>query len=299
MNAAMFQHFDVNSLSSFRRKFNAYSLEVATGTSNGAHNKNRAVSSRQWVTIMPPKDPLSTLSGYVGQVMVNDHKHGSGILLEHGQRAPIVYIGQFKEDKKNGVGIVITPRGEYYLGNFKDDIMYGPGWYYFPSPRTSASNQCLDSKVQEKIPSQSVQNVSEESTKSVASCLSLETSAEAEIPHQQNPSSGDGTKTSRRYRVCFRGMMNGRPSGRGCILWNDGSLEVGHFEGVSCIRLLTEKDIRGVQACVQSSAQSAHEHMKEILTEIRGRGLWNDVEVLLQYASVQDMLRMLQEMVVE
>jgi hypothetical protein len=28
-------------------------------------------------------------------------------------------------------------------------------------------------------------------------------------------------------RVAFRGMMNGRPLGKGCMTWNDGSQQVG------------------------------------------------------------------------
>ena len=42
-----------------------------------------------------------------------------------------VYEGEFKDDKRNGYGVLVHP-GFKYEGEFKDDMMWGKGKQYFP-----------------------------------------------------------------------------------------------------------------------------------------------------------------------
>lgn len=33
--------------------------------------------------------------------------------------------------RRNGVGLSIFPKGEYYYGHFKDDLFHGEGFYFW------------------------------------------------------------------------------------------------------------------------------------------------------------------------
>jgi hypothetical protein len=134
-SAAMFSHFGVNSLSSFRTKFFTYVLQP--------HLKSADAGCRQ-----PPYSPSKPRTmwrvqdgpnsrRYIGQ-MLGGQRHGLGLFIGNGAIAPAAYIGRFEADKRNGPGIVLTPRGESYLGHFKDDLMWGPGVYTFPPPSLSS-----------------------------------------------------------------------------------------------------------------------------------------------------------------
>lgn len=122
----MFEHFRVTSLSSFKSKFFSYSLDP-TATASAAPR-----ATAQW-----KKTPVGA-DQFIGQLL-GSKRHGQGILLSKGSTAPMVCIGCFQEGLRNGYGAIVTPQGETFHGFFKDDLMWGPGAYTFPTPNNSQS----------------------------------------------------------------------------------------------------------------------------------------------------------------
>ena len=62
----------------------------------------------------------------------NNLFHGRGSYAHSvGQWETDLYVGDFKEDKKNGFGIYTYTDGVRYVGEFKDDMKDGKGKYLF------------------------------------------------------------------------------------------------------------------------------------------------------------------------
>jgi hypothetical protein len=129
-DAEMFDHFGVNSLSSFKIKFAAYKLDPrgtpALAFGRASHACWKATENRH------PQSTAAATERFIGQFH-GSKRHGQGILLTRGNTAPIVYIGCFHEGLRSGYGVIFTPRGETFHGFFKDDLMWGPGAYTFPT----------------------------------------------------------------------------------------------------------------------------------------------------------------------
>lgn len=126
----MFEHFKVNSLSSFKCKFFAYSLDPSAA-------KPSTAPRAQWKKALVES---GTEDQFIGQLL-GSKRHGQGILLTRGSTAPMVYIGCFQDGLRNGYGAIVTPRGETFHGFFRDDIMWGPGAYTFPTPNASSQSE--------------------------------------------------------------------------------------------------------------------------------------------------------------
>lgn len=280
----MFQHFGCNSLSAFRQKFNSYELDPKIKGTGNTLNTNNGHLNRRWSVHPCQKSFSAGCPGFIGQILANGQKDGLGIFLDKGQQAAIVYIGQFAEGKKNGIGSIITPRGESYLGNFKDDIMYGPGLYCFPSPQlrqtVQADNSSLNSTTSKANNTSKIQK---------SDCLNPFAGENVE-KKEKSLATNNAAYDRPAYRVSFQGLMNGRPSGRGCMQWSDGSFELGYFDGTRCIKTIPEKEIRGIQACVQSEAKSAQELLIDIIREVHARGLWSDAQALFEASRVLENL---------
>ena len=66
---------------------------------------------------------------YVGEFK-DDKRNGQGTLtFPSGEK----YVGEFKDDKRNGQGTLTFPSGQKYVGEFKDDKRNGQGTHTFPS----------------------------------------------------------------------------------------------------------------------------------------------------------------------
>jgi hypothetical protein len=184
----MFEHFDVNSLSSFRRLFSTHQLRpgpLPVGTATGGKAKrgkatclpadyggssSSSASSSGWQVQQEGE------STYIGGVK-NGKREGSGILLSRGRSSWQLHIGQFAEGSCNGLGVVTSSGGERLEGNFLDGMPWGPAVYTFAPP-----------------------------------------------PQPEQAAAGPA---SHRSRLQYVGMMNGRPLGTGRTAWTDGSQEFG------------------------------------------------------------------------
>lgn len=79
-----------------------------------------------------------------------------------------------------------------------------------------------------------------------------------------------------RHRVRFDGMFNGRPAGKGRLVWSDGAVELGEFDGMHLVQPLAADDCSGVLLVAESNAEMAKRSMAEVEAELRSRGLWED-----------------------
>lgn len=52
-------------------------------------------------------------------------------------------------------------------------------------------------------------------------------------------------------------MMNGRPAGKGCLEWSDGTMQAGQFDGSICYLAMREEDVAGVLLVAADNAQEA------------------------------------------
>ncbi|KAI3438448.1 hypothetical protein D9Q98_000878 [Chlorella vulgaris] len=214
----MFEHFDVNSLSSFRRLFSTHQLRpgpLPVGTATGGKAKrgkatclpadyggssSSSASSSGWQVQQEGE------SVYIGGVK-NGKREGSGILLSRGRSSWQLHIGQFAEGSCNGLGVVTSSGGERLEGNFLDGMPWGPAVYIFAPP--------------------------------------------------QQPEQAAAGPASHRSRLQYVGMMNGRPLGMGRTAWTDGSQEFGQFDGLTCCQGLEEAEVSGVLAVADDNSSKA------------------------------------------
>ncbi|XP_028845918.1 MORN repeat-containing protein 2 isoform X2 [Denticeps clupeoides] len=64
-----------------------------------------------------------------------------GVLMRHGvgkhtSGSGVIYKGEWKDDKMNGLGTAVYPSGAMYDGGFKDNMYNGHGTYRFPDCAT-------------------------------------------------------------------------------------------------------------------------------------------------------------------
>ena len=57
-----------------------------------------------------------------------------------GQHSWVLHVGQFSEGKRNGLGVVVSSKGERLDGYFNDDLAWGPGIYRWAQPTTGSSS---------------------------------------------------------------------------------------------------------------------------------------------------------------
>lgn len=193
----------------------------------------------EWKSVVLP----ASQCGGSGQRYVGCTKdgrpHGEGMLLRQGSIASVVHIGVFEGGRQHGYGAILTPRGEMFHGFFKESIMWGPGVYTFPRPLA------LD-----KTPSSS------------SSC-------------RQSPP----PPPSSCHRVKFQGMHNGRPCGLGRMIWSDGSMELGIFDGQEVQQTCNEsaEDVQGVILVAEKNAEFAKRVVAEVLDALKSHPvLWKD-----------------------
>jgi hypothetical protein len=96
-----------------------------------------------------------------------------------GARSQVLYVGQFAEGQRNGLGVAASSAGERLEGRFLDDVPWGPARFTF-APGSGA---------------------------------------------QPGPA-------GHRARARYEGIMNGRPLGKGCMVWSDGAQEWGQVSQV-------------------------------------------------------------------
>jgi hypothetical protein len=68
-------------------------------------------------------------------VCLNGRANGKGKLIWRFKKDTIweeqIFVGEFKDGKKNGQGTITFANGNKYVGEFKNDKMSGPGTYTF------------------------------------------------------------------------------------------------------------------------------------------------------------------------
>ncbi|KAL4448080.1 hypothetical protein ABPG75_005299 [Micractinium tetrahymenae] len=249
---AMFEHFGVNSLSAFRRKFWAYELRPHTSLRGGGSGSAGSAGTAPLGLPGAPATPSRGGGGrsrwgvqqagdetYVGELL-DGRRHGSGVLLTKAPRSWVLHVGRFSEGKRNGPGVVATSRGERFEGFFLDDVMWGPGEYRFAPPAEAPGGK------------------SSGDHGAAAGCGGSSSGAAggaAAAPAgaaEQAPAAAAGP-----HRICFRGMMNGQPSGKGCLEWSDGSVQAGQFDGCNCYLAMREEEVAGVLLVAADNAEEA------------------------------------------
>lgn len=155
-------------------------------------------------------------------------RDGIGLLVYTSPRgAPILYIGEFKEGLKNGIGANLTSSCEQFHGVFQDDIMFGPGHYQYK----------------------------------------MNTAAD----------SSDG-----RHMIAFTGMFNGRPMGKGIVIWSTGEHEPGIFDGTNCVdNTVTMEDCKGTVILAERHAEMSKRIVAEVLMELERQGLGSEMRCML------------------
>lgn len=291
--AAMFENFGVNSLSAFRRKFWAYELRPHT-SSHGCSNTSVGSAATKLSGLSGTRSRWGAQQAgdetYVGELL-DGQRHGCGILLTRVRvvckgraclpcrcawlssiqqaaqvwcgvmnswyalpphcilplqalRAWVLHVGRFAEGKRNGPGVVATSRGERFEGFFLDDLMWGPGVYRFapPVPVGSAPVSCSDDGGGAAAAAEGSEQGAATGTASPSGAT------------QQAATQAAGCQP---HRICFRGMMNGRPAGKGCLEWSDGTMQAGQFDGSICYLAMREEDVAGVLLVAADNAQEA------------------------------------------
>lgn len=85
----------------------------------------------------------NTGSWYYGSSR-NGFADGNGILFENlPDNTYNKYIGEFKDGRFNGRGILRNYDGEYYRGEFLDGLRHGPGSTYFSNGEVECGNYLL------------------------------------------------------------------------------------------------------------------------------------------------------------
>ena len=75
-----------------------------------------------------------------------------------------------------------------------------------------------------------------------------------------------------RHRVRFDGVFDGRPCGKGVVVWSDGERSSGEYDGMEMIRKVPEKDVEGVLEMAYKNGEMAKRVVAEIEQELMGRG---------------------------
>ncbi|EFN57645.1 hypothetical protein CHLNCDRAFT_142767 [Chlorella variabilis] len=150
--------------------------------------------------------------------VLDGKRQGMGILLGKGGHSWLLYVGQFSKGRRSGLGVAASSRGERLAGHWHEDVPWGPGVYTYAQPASPGGSHG-------------------------------ETGGAA---------SSSGAAAGARWRLRFEGILNGRPQGKGCMTWSDGSQEMGRFDGNNCSQALDEADdISRVLAVAAENARSA------------------------------------------
>lgn len=124
----------------------------------------------------------------------------------------MLHVGQFSQGLRNGPGLVASSRGERFEGHFLDDVMWGPGEFAYAAASPPQATSAEAAEV--------------ERSSDGSGLAGAEAAAEVAVAAAAAGKAGIGADATA-VRVAFRGMMNGRPLGKGCMTWNDGSQQVG------------------------------------------------------------------------
>jgi len=85
----------------------------------------------------------------------------------------------------------------------------------------------------------------------------------------------EGRGTPNRHRVRFDGMHNGRPLGKGRMVWSDGVCEHGEFDGMEMVRSMPAQDCSGVLLVAESNSEMAKRVVAELEMELKRQGMWD------------------------
>ena len=88
-------------------------------------------------------------SYYIGQ-WLNDYEHGKGIIYSdiNSRNNYLIYEGDFKEGKPNGIGKCVYDNGNYYIGEFLNGIKHGKGKIYYKNGHIKYEGDFREDKVQ-------------------------------------------------------------------------------------------------------------------------------------------------------
>ena len=88
-------------------------------------------------------------SYYIGQWQ-NDYEHGKGAIYSeiYSNNNYIIYEGDFKEGKPNGIGKCVYDNGNYYIGEFLNGIRHGKGTIYYKNNNIKYEGDFVEDRVE-------------------------------------------------------------------------------------------------------------------------------------------------------
>ena len=145
------------------------------------------------------------------------------------QRGTELYIGQLVNGKRHGPGFLLSQGSStapfVYLGQFQEGLRNGYG--AITSPR-----------------GETFQGFFKDDFLWGPGCFTF-----------PRPDSLEAQK--QRHRVRFDGMHNGRPCGKGVLVWSDGERQYGEFDGMALILSKNAEGCEGVVLMAQKNAELA------------------------------------------
>lgn len=274
----MFNHFGVNTLSAFRALFQTHQLRPGP-VLKGCRSKPALLLPAPWQRAGDAQWHLQSRGEelYIGE-LCNGQRHGRGLLLCQAsgtwhRSAGLWAICNLPDSR---LRLAQGARSKVlYVGQFAEGQRNGFG------VATSSQGERLEGRFLDDVPWG-------------PACFTFAPCSAAQPGH--------------RVRVRYEGIMNGRPMGKGCMLWSEGTHEWGQvssahrpqpddgapcrsklswlpqFDGYQCLQRLDEDDVAGVLSLCAATAGSAREAEREAR------------EAALQQAHVADQVqRMLDE----
>lgn len=163
------------------------------------------------------------------------------------QRGSEQYVGQLVDGQRHGPGVLLCEGSSapyVYIGSFSNGLRNGYG--IILSPRGETFQGFLKDDIMWGPGSYTWARPGGESTANV------------------------------RHRVRFDGMHNGRPCGKGILVWSDGERQSGEFDGVKLVREIELESCEGVVLVAHENAEMAKRVAAETEEELRRHDVWDE-----------------------
>lgn len=137
--------------------------------------------------------------------------------MPQGKQSLVVHIGRFVDGQRSGPGVVTSSRGERFEGYFHEDVMWGPGEYRYALPVVASGSDGYSSSGSTGHAAEAPEAAGGGDGGSATAGAEPSTGAAGPPP----------APPPQPHRVCYRGMLNGKPQGKGCMEWSNGRQQAG------------------------------------------------------------------------